>query len=107
MNKFIRTPKTKYGKWAMWSGLSPIIAMPLLGIFAALIRPKLLDPLGEAPSRILGFSFGALVIMLYISSAIAAYIAKLKGENSRLIWIGYAPLVLIVIMVVGELIAPH
>lgn len=104
---FRETPKTKVGWWAMWLGLSPILTMPLLGIFASVVRPMIDKASTEHIGALIGFCIGILFFALSLLALTAGIIAYKKGERSWGIWVGFIPAILLLIMLVGEFVFPH
>jgi hypothetical protein len=107
ISRFRETPKTKIGRWAMWLGLSPIIAVPFLGIFVSVIRPFIDRVSNESLGAAFGFSIVILFIALSVSALTAAIISYRKGEHSWCIWVGFVPTIFLLFMLIGEFVFPH
>jgi uncharacterized membrane protein len=117
ISKFKEKPRTKTAWWAMGLGLSTILIPPLLGIFAAVIRPIIdkASMVGRASSEnvgaTVGFGVGVFSLILSVSALVAGIIALKKGERSWALWVGFIPAILVgafwIFMVVGEFVFPH
>lgn len=107
VSRFRETPKTTLGRWAMWLGLSPIIAVPFLGIFVSVIRPFIDRITNESIGAAIGFSIVITFFALPISALTAAVISYRKGEHSWCIWVGLVPVIFLLFMLIGEFIFPH
>ena len=111
ISKFKEAPKTKTVWWAMWLGLSTIFIMPVLGIFASVIRPIIDKVSSENIGIPIGFSVGVLSLALSVSAIAVGICAYKKGERSSILWIGLVPAILVgafwIFMIIGEFIFPH
>ena len=95
----------------MGLGLATLFVPPFLGIFAAFIRPLIDQAAGETTGIVMGFGGAILSLALSAAALATAIRAYRKGERSWVLWVGFAPALLIgffwVFMVVGELLFPH
>jgi len=104
-------PSSKIGKWAFGLSIFSIASGQILGIFAAIISPWLASATGEANGAVIGFSFGAFVIIMIITTFILNILAFKKGERSWATWVGLImasfSLAMLIFLFVGELLFPH
>ncbi|TSC95104.1 MAG: hypothetical protein CEN87_116 [Parcubacteria group bacterium Licking1014_1] len=113
ISKFKEHPKTKKAWWAMGLGLGTLLAMPILGIFASVIRPMIdsISVNSENTGASIGFGVGVVALIFSISAIVAGVSAFKKGERSWVLWIGFVPAMLVgafwVFMIIGEFIFPH
>jgi hypothetical protein len=88
ISKFKEKPRTKTAWWAMGLGLATIFGGPLLGIFAAFVRPIIdkASMVGRASSgnvgAAMGFGSGVVSLILSVSAIITGVRAYKKGERS-------------------------
>lgn len=113
ISKFKEMPKTKTAWWAMGLGLGTLLVMPILGIFASVIRP-MIDPISvnsENTGARIGFGVGVVALIFSISAIVAGVSAFKKGERSWVLWVGFVPAILVgafwIFMIIGEFIFPH
>jgi len=111
ISKFEEKPKTRTVWWAMGLGLGTISVVPLLGIYAAVIRPLIDKASSENVGASVGFGIGAVSLILSVSALVAGVIAFRKGERSWVLWVGFIPAIAVgafwVLMIIGEFIFPH
>ena len=117
ISKFKEKPRTKTAWWAMGLGLATIFGGPLLGIFAAFVRPIIdkASMVGRASSgnvgAAMGFGSGVISLILSVSAIITGVRAYKKGERSWVLWAGFVPAILVgafwVFMIIGEFIFSH
>ncbi len=111
MSKPGELPKTKTARWAIGLGAAMLFTGPVLGIFAAAIRPLIDEASSEAVGQALGFVSMGLVIAAYFAALATNIISWRRGERSLLMLIGYIPTALAtafwVFMLAGELLFPH
>ena len=111
ISKFREKPKTKTAWWAMGLGLSVFMMGPMLGTFAAVIRPMIDKATSENIGAVIGFLFGIFALALSIAALVTGIRAYRKGERSWVMWVGFVPAILVgifwVFMVVGEFVVPH
>ncbi|MEI7791959.1 MAG: hypothetical protein WCI57_00520 [Candidatus Berkelbacteria bacterium] len=94
-------------KRSMWVGLSTLLVMPLLGIFAAVGRPALDHVMSENSSALVGAVL-AILVLAYVIYAIVVNIRTFRtGDRSAQMWLGFIPAVFIggmfVIMAIADL----
>ena len=113
ISKFMGKPKTKTAWWAMGLGLGTLLVMPILGIFASVIRPMIdsISVNSENTGARIGFGVGVVALIFSISAIVAGVSAFKKGERSWVLWVGFVPAILVgafwVFMIIGEFIFPH
>lgn len=111
ISKFGDNPKTKTAWWAMGLGLSTLLIMPILGIFAAVLRPIIDKASSENIGASIGFGIMIVALLLSVSALVMGILALRKGERSLALWVGFIPAILVgvvwILMVVGEFIFPH
>jgi hypothetical protein len=111
ISEFNELPKTMLAWWTMGLGASLIFIGPILGIFAALIRPMIDNLISERVGATVGFVVIALLLLMIISAIITGSISLKKGKRSWVVWIGFIPALLavafLVFMILGEFIFPH
>jgi len=111
LNEFKDSPRTKIAWWAMGLGMSTILLMPLLGVFATFISPIIADVWGEKVQMITEITFVILVIAFLIFALIVNIRAFRKGERSWVLWLGFVPVILetafFIFMIIGEFLFPH
>ena len=104
-------PKSRLGKWAMGLGLSTLLIFPLLGIFAAVIRPIIDKASSENTGAVMGFGTGIVSLILSVFALVTGIRAFRKGERSWGLWIGFVPAILVgafwIFMILGEFLIPH
>jgi hypothetical protein len=98
-------------------GLSLLLIPPLLGIFAAVIRPMIGQRVLQGKNgedylgMILGFVLAVAVFALTIFALRTNIRAYKLGERSWVMWLGLVPALLIdawfVFMIIGEVFIPH
>ncbi len=113
ISQFREKPKTPTAWWAMYLGLATLLIPPLLGIFAAVIRP-LIDRVSvnnENAGITIGIGSAVLALTLSVTALIISIRAFRKGERSWVLWLGFMPAILIgafwIFMIVGEFLFPH
>lgn len=111
ISKFKEKPKTKIGWWAFGLSMPVIFGGPILGIFAAVIRPLIDKATNEKIGATIGFGFGIIAVLYLITALTLSIMAFRKSERSWFVW---TALVLSVIatcffffMIIGEFIFPH
>ena len=111
ISKFKEKPRTKTAWWAMGLGLGTILVIPMLGIFAAVIRPIIDEASSENVGTTVGFGAGFVSLILSVSALVAGVRAFKKGERSWVLWLGFVPAIAVgafwVLMIIGEFIFPH
>lgn len=111
ISKFKEKPKTRTAWWAMGLGLFAFFGGPMLGTFAAVIRPILDKVFGEKIGIAAGFGVMAVVFAVSISALVAGIRAFKKGERSWVLWVGFIPAILAVVfwifMLIGEFLFSH
>lgn len=111
ISRFKERPKTKLAWRAMWLGLSTLLIPPLLGIFAAVIRPIIDKASGENTGAAVGFGSGVLALAFSVFALVVAIRVFKRGERSWVLWIGFIPAILAsafwIFMIIGEFIFPH
>ncbi|MCJ7518838.1 MAG: hypothetical protein MUO42_04120 [Anaerolineaceae bacterium] len=111
ISKFKEKPRTKIAWWAMGLGLGTILVWPMLGFFAAIIRPIIDKASSENVGATVGFGAGFVLLILSVSALVAGVRAFRKGERSWVLWVGFVPAILVgafwVFMIIGEFIFPH
>jgi len=111
ISKFKEKPRTKTAWWAMGLGLGAILGGPMLGIFAAVIRPIIDKASSENVGASIGFGAGFVSLVISVSALVTGVRAFKKGERSWVLWVGFVPAILVcafwVFMVIGEFIFPH
>jgi uncharacterized membrane protein YdcZ (DUF606 family) len=95
----------------MGLGLGAILGGPMLGIFAAVIRPIIDKASSENVGASIGFGAGFVSLVISVSALVTGVRAFKKGERSWVLWVGFVPAILVcafwVFMVIGEFIFPH
>jgi len=95
----------------MGLGLATILVGPILGIFAAVLRPVIDRASSENVGATVGFGVGVFSLILSVSALVAGVIALKKGERSWALWVGFIPAIFVgafwIFMVVGEFVFPH
>lgn len=95
----------------MYLGLSTIFIGPILGIFAAVIRPIIDKASSENVGAAIGFNFGVASLILSVLALITCIRAFKKGERSWVLWAGFVPAILAgafwIFMIIGEFIFSH
>jgi hypothetical protein len=95
----------------MGLGLGAILGGPMLGIFAAVIRPIIDKASSENVGASMGFGAGFVSLVISVSALVTGVRAFKKGERSWVLWVGFVPAILVcafwVFMVIGEFIFPH
>ncbi len=111
ISKFNELPKTKVAWWAMGLGLTMIFSGPIMGIFAAVIRPLIDITINENVGSLIGFGLIPILFILLISALVCSILAFKRGERSWSMWVGLIPSILActfwVFMIVGEFFFPH
>jgi hypothetical protein len=111
ISKFKEKPRTKTAWWAMGLGLATILVYPLLGIFAAVVRPMIDKASNENVGAVAGFGSMIVALILSVSALVTGVLAFKKGERSWVLWVGFVPAILVgafwVFMIIGEFIFPH
>ena len=111
ISKFQEKPRTKTAWWAMGLGLGAILGGPILGIFAAVVRPMIDEASSENVGAVAGFGTIIVVLILLVSALVTGVRAFRKGERSWVLWVGFIPAILAgafwVFMIIGEFIFPH
>ncbi len=111
ISKFREKPKTRTAWWAMGLGLSVFLMGPMLGIFAAVIRPLIDEATNETVGAAIGFLFGIGALVLSIAALVTGIRAYRKGERSWVMWVGFVPSIMValfwVFLLVGEFAVPH
>lgn len=111
ISHFKEKPKTKTAWQAMYLGLATFLAVPFIGIFAAVIRPIIDKVSNENIGAVIGFLIGPLVLILPVFALIYSIRAFKQGERSWVMWVGFIPAILVavfwVFMIVGEFVFPH
>ena len=111
ISKFKEKPRTKTAWWAMGLGLATILVYPLLGIFAAVVRPMIDKASNENVGAVAGFGSMIVALILSVSALVTGVCAFKKGERSWVLWVGFVPAILVgafwVFMIIGEFIFPH
>jgi len=111
ISKFREKPKTKTAWWAMGLGLAAIFGGPMLGTFAAVIRPAIDKMFNEKVGIAVGFGVMFAVFAVAVSALVASVRAFKKGERSWVLWVGFIPAILAgafwVFMLIGEFLFPH
>ena len=111
ISKFKEKPKTKIAWWAMGLGLGTILVWPMLGIFAAVVRPMIDEASSENVGAVAGFGSMIVALILSVSALVTGVLAFKKGERSWVLWVGFVPAILVgafwVFMIIGEFIFPH
>jgi len=111
ISKFKEKPKTKTAWRAMWLGLSTIFIFPILGLFAAVLRPLIDKAIGEKTGAALGFNVGIFSLILSVFALVTCIRAFKKGERSWVLWVGFVPAIIMgafwVFMIIGEFLFPH
>jgi len=111
ISKFKEKPRTKIAWWAMGLGLGTIFVWPMLGMFAAVIRPIIDKASSENVGGTVGFGAGFVSLILSVSALVAGVRAFKKGERSWVLWVGFVPAILVgafwIFMIIGEFIFPH
>ena len=111
VSTFKEKPKSRIAWRAMWLGLATILIGPILGIFAAVIRPIIDKVAGPTIGIPFGFTAVILTFMLSISAIVTGIRALKSGERSYILWIGFIPALLSgafwIFMIIGELLFPH
>ena len=111
ISKFKEKPRTKTAWWAMGLGLGTILGGPMLGIFAAVVRPMIDKASSENVGATIGFGVMIFALALSVSALVAGVRAFKKGERSWVLWVGFVPAILVgafwVFMIIGEFIFPH
>lgn len=111
ISKFKEKPKTRTAWWAMWLGLSTVLIGPILGIFAAVLRPIIDKASSENIGINIGFGVMVFSLLLFVAALVAGVRAFKKGERSWVLWIGFIPAILVgvfwIFMIVGEFIFPN
>jgi len=111
ISTFREGPKTQTAKWAMGLGLASFFAFPMLGTFAAAIRPLIDKVFSEKVGAGVGFAFGFVIIGIIISALIVSIKAFKLGERSWVVWFGLVPsiigVLLLLFLLVGEFLFPH
>lgn len=111
ISRFDEKPKTKTAWRAMWLGLCTILVGPILGIFAAVLRPIIDKASSESVGATVGFGVGVFLLVFSIAALVAGMRAFKKGERSWVLWAGFIPAILVgafwIFMVIGEFVFPH
>jgi hypothetical protein len=111
ISKFKEKPRTKTAWWAMGLGLGTILGGPMLGIFAAVVRPMIDKASSENVGAVAGFGSMIVALILSVSALVTGVCAFKKGERSWVLWVGFVPAILVgafwVFMIIGEFIFPH
>jgi len=111
ISEFKRKPKTKTAWWAMGLGLGTVLLGPILGVFAAFIRPAIDRVSSESIGSAAGFGLIIFVVLLFASALATSIIALRNGERSWVLWIGVVPVILVaqtgIFMIIAEFIFPH
>lgn len=111
ISKFKEKPKTKTAWWAMGLGLGTILVGPILGTFAAFVRPIIDKASNENVGASAGFGLMIVALILSVSALVAGVQAFKKGERPWVLWAGFVPAILVgafwVFMIIGEIIFPH
>lgn len=116
ISKFKEKPKTKTAWRAMYLGVATFFIPPILGTFAAVIRP-MIDPASmegretDYLGMFMGFSLAIFSLILSILALVTSIRAFKMGERSWVLWLGFVPAILIAIfwimMIMGEFLFPH
>lgn len=111
ISKFREKPKTRTAWWAMGLGLATIFGGPVLGVFAAVLRPIIDRAAGENVGVAIGFAVAAVTLILPVAALVTGIRAFRKGERSWVLWVGFVPAMLAgafwVFMFVGEFLFTH
>jgi hypothetical protein len=111
LSKFGQKPSTKIGWWVLFLGLPLLFMGPILGIFAAAIRPLLDKSISEQVGQVAGFVLITALVVDLVTCIVLGIIALKKGERSWAVWLGFIPAILatlfLLFMVIGEFIFPH
>lgn len=111
ISKFKEKPRTKTAWRAMGLGLATTLVGPMLGVFAAVVRPLIDKVSGENTGAAIGFSLGIVLLILSVFAIVTCIRAFKKGERSWVLWVGFIPSILSgafwIFMIVGEFIFPH
>lgn len=111
ISTFKEKPKTKTAWRAMGLGLATFLVPPILGIFAAVIRPIIDKVISENVGAAVGFILVIVVLTLSVSALVAGIRAFKKGERTWVLWVGFVPAILTgafwVFMIIGEFVFPH
>lgn len=111
ISKLLQKPKTKLGWWVFGLGLPLLFMGPILGLFAAFIRPLLDSRTSELVGQISGILLIFILLADIITVATLGIIAIKKGERSWAVWLGFIPAILAIaflaFMLLGEFIFPH
>lgn len=111
ISHFKEKPRTKTAWWAMRLGLSTILVVPILVIFAAVFRPIIEKASGEIAGAAAGLTTILFSFVLSVAALVAGIRAYRKGERSWVLWIGFVPAILVgafwVFVIIGEIMFTH
>lgn len=95
----------------MGLGLATLLVPPILGIFAAVIRPIIDKATSENVGAAVGFILIIVVLTLSVSALVVGIRVFKKGERSWVLWVGFVPAILTgafwIFMIIGEFVFPH
>lgn len=111
ISQFRETPRTKLGWWSFGLSIGAIMSGPILGTFAAAIRPLIDKALNENLGATIGFVFGGVIVVIIIVDFILSIMAFGKGERSWAVWVALVfstiAVCMLTALVIGEFAFPH
>lgn len=111
ISRFRESPRTKLGWWSFGLSIGAIMSGPILGTFAAAIRPLIDKAFNENIGARVGFVFGGIILPIIIIDFIMSIMAFKKGERSWAVWIALVfssiSVGMLATLIVGEFVFPH
>lgn len=111
ISQFKESPKTRLGWWSFGLSLGAIMAGPILGVFAAIIRPLIDSLTSESVGAAIGFAFGVIIVITIVVDFVLSILSFRRGERSWAVWVALIfssiAILMIFVLVVGEVAFQH
>lgn len=111
ISEFKEKPKIKTVRRVIGLSLVVVFSSPILGIYAAVIRPMIDRASSEKVGAAVGFGLVIVILVMLITALALGVRAIKRGERSRVLRLGFALAILTIafwiFMIIGEFLFPH